>query len=444
MPESAQVVPNEDAPPPLGRSGRLGRLAVSLGDQALVSGTNFATGILIGRACTEQQLGIYAMAFGVVLVLTEVHHALIATPQQVLYPRHRGEDRRQFNGSTLLHSVTLAAASAVVLGAIGLSLRGQPIGPVFFAAAVAIGLYLPRQYGRLFCYTARIPKAALALDAIGSFAQLATLVGLIVMDRLTPVTALLSIGLANGAAAIVWYLASRQHFHAKPRLALADVRRTWPLSRWVFVSGLIWTLGMHTYPLLIGLLRSEREAGIWFACFAIGALANPLLMGIQNIAGPAVAHAHADRADSDFRRFVIKASIGFAVAMVPFAVGAALFGEQFLRLYGGEFAGYGSVVSLLAVSTITHAIGFPSSRALLAINRARHDLVGNVIALAFLATFGLWLINRFGVAGAAISLVLSEAAGNGYRVIVFLACNPVDDRAEVPQPDESPTGMAVA
>ena len=416
--------------------GRAARLIVSLSDQAFVSGTNFATGVLIGRAVTERQLGLYAIAFGVMLVLTEVHHALIATPQQVLYPRHRGEALQRFNGSTLLHSITLAGLSAIVLALVGIAFRGQPIGVVFLAASVAVGLYLPRQYGRLFCYTARIPQAALALDATGSVIQLAALASLAATGHLTPVTALLSLAAANGVAALAWFLVSRRRFHLNARNAVADVRRTWPLSRWVFISGLIWTLGMHTYPLLIGLLRSEREAGIWFACFAIGALANPLLMGIQNVAGPAVAHAHADRSDRDFRRFVVKASLAFALAMIPFAVAAALLGEQFLMLYGDEFAGYGMVVALLAFGTVTHAIGFPSSRALLAIDKACHDLAGNVIALTFLATAGLWLINRFGVAGAAISLVSSEAVGNAYRVAIFVLCRgEVREHEAQPRPD---------
>ena len=368
------------------------RFLVSLADQAAVSGTNFLSGVVIGRACSEAEFGRYGMALAAMLVLTEVGNALVGTPHQVMYPRLAAANRPRFNGATLWHAVGLAALVATGFLAAG-AVAGGSTGSVLLALSVAAAAVLVRYYARLFSFTVLRPAAALVLDGTVCVLQLGGLIVLWRAGRLTPASALLVIAAANGLALSAWLLARRGDFaRVTPRDAAGDLRRTWPLARWVFFSGLLWTLGMHTYPWLVGGLRGEAAAGAWAACFGIGALANPLMMGVQNLVGPAVAHEHAkDAGPAAFRRFVMLATVGFALAMVPFVAAAAVFGEVFLKLYGeGKYAGYGPVVALLAASTVAHALGFPSSRALMATGRARQDTMANVVVLIVLLTGGVW------------------------------------------------------
>jgi len=60
---------------------------LSLGDQAVASITNFATGVIIARASSKEQFGLYMLGFTLILLVTDLQTSLIATPYMVYAPR---------------------------------------------------------------------------------------------------------------------------------------------------------------------------------------------------------------------------------------------------------------------------------------------------------------------------------------------------------------------
>ncbi len=214
-------------------------------------------------------------------------------------------------------------------------------------------------------------------------------------------------------------LLRRREFVVRFSRVAGDLRTTWGLSRWIFLSGIVWTVGTHGYPLLIGGLRGKAEAGVWFACYTLAALANPLLMGITNSLGPAVANRAAANDSAGLRRFVGRSSVAFAGLMACWAMVALIGGELFLKVYDDKYAGYGALVGVLSLVSVAHSLGFASSRGLFALGGARHDFIANLLALAVMLGLGSWLVWSFGVFGGAAAMVASVAAGNAYRIVGF-------------------------
>lgn len=409
---------------------------MALGDQAAVSGTNFLTGLLVGRACAPEVFGRYVMALSLVLLLSEMHHALISTPHTIFSPRYQGSRLAEFNGSTLGQCLILGGLCALglIAAAVLLPERTQDLealGSVLLALAVSIWAIFARNYARLFSFAIHRPRVALAVDAAVMLLQLGS-VGLLAWnDALNSQRAILLIGGANAAAALAWFIPSRRRFSIDVGRSLSTIRQTWPLARWVFFSGLLWTLSIHAYPWVISFILGHDGVGIWGACFAIAAVANPLLMGLQNLVAPSIAHAFTRRDTVGFRRHVLRLAVGFAGLMIPFAIPAALLAEWFVRLYGEVYAGNGHIVTILAASTIIQGFSFSLSRGLFAAHQARHDLIANVVSLGVLLLVGYPLISRFGVAGAAGCLVASEVLGALYRLGSFLIStrDPMDEPA---------------
>ena len=407
-------------------------MGVALGDQAVVSVTNFGTTLIIGRSCLPEQFGRYVMAFSLMLLLSETLHALVSTPHSIFSPRLQGRALRRFNGSTLLHCLALGTLCLPTIGTAALLTflhggEGVPLSRVLFALALVTWAILLRYFGRVFSFNIRRPAAALGIDVTVMAAQLGGLGLLARTGHLNGWTAVLVVGGANGLAAAAWFAGSRGRFEPSPRAAAVELRQTWRLSRWVFVSGVLWVLGVHTYPWLIGALLGQDDVGVWGACFGIAAVANPLLMGLQNLVGPAIAHAYPVKSPAQFRRYVLVVTLAFASALVPFAALAAVFGDSFVRLYGDHYAGHGHVVAILALSCVAQAAAFSLSRGLFAIHQARQDTVANAIVLLILLLAGLPMIRHYGVAGAAACLVLCQAVGTLYRGVVFFS---VSDKAE--------------
>ena len=78
------------------------RRVLSLVDQAVISATNMATSIVIGRTCAKAELGLYASGLSLILLVTAVQSALIAVPYTISSPRIADEEHAIYKGSTLL------------------------------------------------------------------------------------------------------------------------------------------------------------------------------------------------------------------------------------------------------------------------------------------------------------------------------------------------------
>ena len=87
------------------RQCRRGLLA--LGDQGLVSITNFATALLIGRVCGKPELGVYTLAWTLLSMVTEISGALITTPYTVFSPQLSRFRKSRYLGSLFVHQAGL-------------------------------------------------------------------------------------------------------------------------------------------------------------------------------------------------------------------------------------------------------------------------------------------------------------------------------------------------
>lgn len=88
---------------------------VTLADQAVASATNFLTGVIIGRACTKEQFGLYMLGFSIVLFVMSLQNSLISTPYMVYSPRLKGNEHIRYTGSTLIHQLGLSGLIIIIL-----------------------------------------------------------------------------------------------------------------------------------------------------------------------------------------------------------------------------------------------------------------------------------------------------------------------------------------
>ena len=78
---------------------------LSLADQAVASITNFVTGVIIARATSKEEFGLYMLGFTLIMLMTDLQTSLIATPYMVYAPRLKGTEQALYAGSTLIHQL---------------------------------------------------------------------------------------------------------------------------------------------------------------------------------------------------------------------------------------------------------------------------------------------------------------------------------------------------
>lgn len=404
---------------------------VSLADQAISSATNFLTGIIIARACSKEVLGLYMLGFSLISLVTDLQTSLITTPYMVYAPRLRGRAHALYTGSTLIHQ--LAFCFITMMGvACGAIVVGRGVGPrglaaVLWALVLAIAFIMLREHARRVSFARLRLTTALVFDSCIAAVQIVGLLALTRFGLLSASRAYWVIGLACGIAILWWLWSDREFYNPRLSESLNDLQKNWVLGKWVFASGLVWAVSINLYPWFLAAFHGAASTGIWAACLGVVSVGNPILLGIQNLVGPKIAHEYAANGAAALRRLVLKIIAVTSLPMLSLCLVMFIWGGRILTsLYGRQYLGNGPIVAILALNLLVNAAAFSFSRALFAVDRADLDFLVNFTALFIMVTVGLWLVRAFGPLGAALGLVGANLVTSAVRATVFLRLTPWD------------------
>jgi O-antigen/teichoic acid export membrane protein len=194
----------------------------------------------------------------------------------------------------------------------------------------------------------------------------------------------------------------------------------WALGRWLVSSSVLWSICIDQYPWLITSLRAPVEAATWAAAYGVMAFLNPIVLALNNDVAPRVSHDYAAHGMAGLTRSVNRSAVIAGLITLPVLAGLVLFGSKLVRLmYGAKFGNTGVIVDLLAVGLWFYAIGLSFPIGMLALKRAGVDFAINVACIASFLAFGILLIHRHGVFGAACSFLMVQTVALVLRVVLF-------------------------
>jgi O-antigen/teichoic acid export membrane protein len=411
-----------------------GRLSLTLLDQAITSATSLATSIIVARATSPHDFGLFVLGVSVVTLLLFAQDAAIVSPYLVHGPRMRGR-LPAFAGSVFVHQVMLSGLAmaglalglvVVLVGGIG----GGGLATVLMALVFALPFVLAKELVRRMALADLDQASALAVDAGAAVAQLAGLGALLMLGLLSPGLAIVVWGLA-GAIAVGIYLVRRPTpLRVKLRSARHHLVLNWRLARWILPSTLAGAGSEYLSPLILAAVREPAAAGIFGACASIVGIAAAVHYGLSNYIAPRIAHTHAAAGLEAMLRYLWRASAWHVGAIAGLACVLAAVGDSLVVVvYGEAYGGVGAVVAALAAALTLAALNANISRALYVLERAASDLLVNALTLVLLLTLGVWLIWAFGPLGAALALLVRGAIAAAMRLLVILRCSVPERRA---------------
>lgn len=389
-------------------------------DQGVVSATNFLTAVVVARAASQRELGLYALGFGIVVLLTSVQTSLVSLPYNVYALRVPEAERRDYTGSTLVHHLAIALLSIAALGlaSLVLSRAGGVAGfaEVLPLLVVAAPFTLAREYLRQLFFSRLRFGAALAVDVVVAAAQLGALVALAPDGRVSARAAFAATAGASAVAVALFAAMGWRWFRVAPRRVLPSLRTNWVTGRWSLAAGVVAVASAQLYPWFTAATRGAEQAGVLAACTGITALANPLLIGMGNFLAPKIMHAHARGGLPAVQRVtrVALAVVAAAMALLCpalFVAGGALLG----LVYGPQYAPYGLTVGVLALALVADWLSLPAHYALFFMDRAQVMFRSSLIVLAVTVLAGFALVSAMGVLGAALGLLAGHALATAYK-----------------------------
>ncbi|MEM7452767.1 MAG: lipopolysaccharide biosynthesis protein [Planctomycetota bacterium] len=398
---------------------------LTLFSQALVSGTNFVTSVIVGNACGADGLGYYALGFSIVVFGIGLQSAVVSIPYTVFYPAESESRRKLRAGSSLwnhgrvlvLGSVLLLLAS-VILFSTGAAQEAM-VGACLLMAVPAT---ISRDFARRICFADVDSGKAIKLDSSVTAIQLGLLSALWLADLLTPEAAILSVGLACLIPSIVFFHAHKARFEFDRESLRKDAEKDWQFGKWILVEQVFTIASTYLMPWLLAIYLDSVAVGVFAACFSIAGLSNPFLQGMGNFLLPVfsrhVSNGNRQRLSRDNRRYTVMT----AGVMLAFFAVCAVAGEWMLATLfpRKDYDGFGSLVALLAARSLIGSFGLTAHYVLLAVEKPRVSLVASVLSVISMVIAAVFLIPEYGLYGAGISWLLGTFVESAVMIIGYL------------------------
>ncbi|GEM_PF-1104199 len=232
-------------------------LALSIIDQAMISGFNLVLNLALIAFATPEQFGIFVLVQAIGFFAISAQNALIITPLNYLLP---GQPEPVVQRE--LSMLTSANAILILLGLLLAVALATMIGadlPLYLAILAFFGVTLAREYVRNMLVVSDRMAQTLVLDAAAIVATLLLLLGF--WQILPPAAAALS-ALALGNLIVL--VAGRIQLHWQPTLFTAhfgDYRRVWEKTRWALQGALQNEVEARSYVILLERWRDAAALG---------------------------------------------------------------------------------------------------------------------------------------------------------------------------------------
>lgn len=392
----------------------------SLADQAVVSGVNFLTGLMLARFLGMAEFGRYSLAWMIVLFANSIQIALVLEPMMSIGPKQPVETRRAYYTALAIQQAVLSLVMA------GLIATGVWLAGIYMPGWKTEGLALPlacvvvtfqfQEFLRRYFFCVGRPRLAMMSDMLRYFGQIALLVTLVIVImaagdpafRVTSITALWAIAAAGAGATVV-----SAFFFVRPRFEWVILRRSmerhWQSSKWLLPSAIIYWFSGHFFIIAAGFFLGAAAVGAIRATHNLIAITHILFQAWENIVPARAARLYHSQGAHALSGFLKRVALngGLATAAIIIAVNVrpgALLGAVF----GQEYAEYGHLLLYYGVCYLFLFFSLPLKAGLRAVENTKLIFLGHLAVSVFtLATFHP-LVTTFGLDGAMAGIVCTS------------------------------------
>jgi len=403
--------------------------AIALIDQGVVSAVNFLTMVLLRRTigggieAAEHQLGLYQLGFSVVLLATCIQNALISTPYAVFGNRLRGQERKRYAGSTLIHQGLLSGLASFLLLIVGVVLASWSAGSfdgVAFILAAMLPFILAREFVRRLAFVHLQVVTVLLLDMFVAVLQLGGLWALKSTGHLTAASTFCVIGLACAIAGLGALFLLRGHFAVRQTKSWSDFWLSWSFGKWALAAQIVYLVMVYSPSWMLAIFSGAAATGRFAVSWSLIMVANPLLIGLYNYLGPQAIYAYHADGLAALRRLTIR--IGLVMTLVVSVLYGLLLlfgGTLLVVFFGAKLHGQEDVVSILAFSMVLQAMSISAENGLTALNRPTTIFLANTAGLFVSGIAGRCLIGMYGVIGAAWAALIGAVVVTAIKIFWF-------------------------
>ncbi|MCW5726927.1 lipopolysaccharide biosynthesis protein [Parvibaculum sp.] len=389
-------------------------LNLAFADQAMISATNFLTGILVARALGITDFGIFSLVWLGVLFTQSLQQALITSPMLSIGAKESGTAANSYFGAILVQQIALAAIFSISLIALALAATHFRVidGIEHLILPLASCVFFTQMHEflrRVFFMNGDVFSAFLT-DAARNIPQIAIFSFFLMGPgsiRSVEAALLIISGCAGLGIIIAAPRAPSISFSAT--VAIGIFQRHFHFSKWLVGSALLQWTGSNIFILASGAFLGPAAAGALRAAQTLVGVTHIFFQATDNIFLPKAARIFRDDGDIGLRRLTRRVGI-LALATTGTACALIALPSTFWLnlLYGQEYAQFGFLVVGYAASYMLMACSAPYRLSLLAREYSAATFSGYIISTAFSLIACYPLVNGYGLHGAILGIIVTQ------------------------------------
>ncbi len=328
----------------------------ALTDQAVVSGSNFVTGVLLARVLGPEAFGMFVLMQALMLYVNSFQGALIFQPMMSAAPQLEGADRDHYLQGVFALQIVLSGFLGIAVSVVALfahvfgleKLVGLDTAAIAALVAALLAFQL-QDWQRRYYFVQENARAAFANDIISYGGQVLLLTAATLNGKLTIASAFWVIAATSFLAFAVGFISSRMtpvFSHAR-----AVLREGWRTGRDYLMAWQLQWLGTQGV-LLLGAtaVGAQAAGGVRAAQNIIGPI-NILFQAMENVVPVVAARRFAQHGLAALDRYILRITLAGSALLLPILLAlTVLSGPLTHLLYGDRYAGSAVLVIWQAAS----------------------------------------------------------------------------------------------
>ncbi|MFN0187827.1 MAG: lipopolysaccharide biosynthesis protein [Bacteroidia bacterium] len=382
--------------------------AVIYADQALVSGLNFLSSVLIARYLGLEGFGVYSIAWLGVMIASSINQPFIILPMQTLSGKKTDSDQKDYLQALVFKQLIFAALMGIlaflVVIVISYLMDQWKVQSIILAFPLAVFAFLLQDFFRRYFFVIGKPYKSLLIDAIAYGGVLIAAFAIHFVRSIDAQFILLITAVFFLYASLVGLL-SLDQLRFNPKNIKATILEHWDFSKWLTVTALLQWFSGNLFIIAAGAILGPVAVGVTRMAQNIVGITHVLFLAMENIIPMRASQHQRDGGNEEMFRYLWKFALQMGTVTLTLLTGLAIFSKQIiLMFYGAEFVIYQHILIGFCALYVIIFIGYPLRYAIRTLENTRLIFISFVVSSVFSVLSAYPIIKEFGLNGVLIGL----------------------------------------